>query len=160
MDLRNPGEQSPPRDPSMRALVIDRAGSAALREISEPTPAPDEVLLRVRTVGFCGSDLNTYRGLNPLVSYPRVPGHEIAATVDRIGTDVPSGRFREGMLVTVVPYTACGRCPAGTEANAAQTSCVICPPGEWSPGDGVACRALPARTSSTARLSVLLLMAS
>ena len=96
----------------MRALVIDRAGSAALQEISEPSAAPEEVLLRVRTVGFCGSDLNTFRGLNPLVSYPRVPGHEIAATVERVGPGVPAGRLREGMLVTVVPYTACGRCPS------------------------------------------------
>ena len=58
----------------MNELVIDAPGSASLRPATVPTPAPDEVLLRVRTVGFCGSDLNTYRGANPLVSYPRVPG--------------------------------------------------------------------------------------
>lgn len=96
----------------MRALVIDAPGRATVRDLPEPLHAPDELLLRVRTIGFCGSDMHTYRGLNPLVSYPRVPGHEIAATVERVGTEVPEGRFREGMLVTVVPYTACGRCPA------------------------------------------------
>lgn len=96
----------------MRALVIDGPGRTSLREVPQPKHAGDEILLRVRTVGFCGSDLNSYRGLNPLVSYPRVPGHEIAATVDRVGTDVPEGRFREGMMVTVVPYSACGHCPS------------------------------------------------
>lgn len=96
----------------MKALVVDAPGRATLGFLPEPKHAPDELLLRVRTVGFCGSDLNTYRGLNPLVSYPRVPGHEIAATVDSVGTEVPPGRFREGMAVTVVPYTACGRCPS------------------------------------------------
>jgi threonine dehydrogenase-like Zn-dependent dehydrogenase len=74
-----------------------------------PEISPQGVLLRVRVIGYCGSDLNTYRGLNPLVSYPRVPGHEIAATVERVGGEVPED-VRPGMDVTVLPYTACGRC--------------------------------------------------
>jgi 2-desacetyl-2-hydroxyethyl bacteriochlorophyllide A dehydrogenase len=96
----------------MRALQIEREGSTRLVTIAPPEPAASEVLLRVRTVGFCGSDLNTYRGLNPLVSYPRIPGHELAGTIERVGDAVPSDRFRPGMQVTVVPYTACGRCAA------------------------------------------------
>ena len=96
----------------MNELVIDAPGRVSLRPASTPAVASDELLLRVRTVGFCGSDLNTYRGANPLVSYPRVPGHEVAATVEAIGAEVPAGSFREGMRVTVVPYTACGRCTA------------------------------------------------
>ena len=95
----------------MRALWIDGPGRVRLGEAAEPEPGPGELLLRVRTVGFCGSDLNTFRGLNPLVSYPRIPGHEIAATVERVGAGVPEP-FREGLDVTVVPYTACGRCAA------------------------------------------------
>ena len=59
----------------MRAIVIESPGIAGLGTLAEPTLADGQVLLRVRTVGFCGSDLNTFRGLNPLVSYPRVPGH-------------------------------------------------------------------------------------
>jgi 2-desacetyl-2-hydroxyethyl bacteriochlorophyllide A dehydrogenase len=96
----------------MRALQIEREGSTRLVTIAPPEPAASEVLLRVRTVGFCGSDLNTYRGLNPLVSYPRIPGLELAGTIERVGDAVPSDRFRPGMQVTVVPYTACGRCAA------------------------------------------------
>lgn len=95
----------------MEALFIDRPGSTHTRKIAVPEPGEDAVLLRVHTVGFCGSDLNTYRGLNPLVTYPRVPGHEIAATIDRVGSAVPAA-LRVGMNVTVVPYTACGRCAA------------------------------------------------
>ena len=96
----------------MRALQIEREGRTRLVTIEPPEPAPDEVLLRVRTVGFCGSDLNTYRGLNPLVSYPRIPGHELAGTIERVGDAVPHDRFQSGTQVTVVPYTACGRCTA------------------------------------------------
>ena len=96
----------------MNELVIDAPGRVSLRPAAIPTAAPDELLLRVMTVGYCGSDLNTFRGANPLVSYPRVPGHEIAATVEAVGAEVPAGSFRAGMRVTVVPYTACGRCAA------------------------------------------------
>ena len=67
----------------MRALVIDGPGDVGLGTRSVPTLVDGAVLIRVRTVGFCGSDLNTFRGLNPLVSYPRVPGHEIAGTSRR-----------------------------------------------------------------------------
>jgi L-galactonate 5-dehydrogenase len=95
----------------MRAVVIDSPGSARLGTLAETTLIPGQVLVRVRTVGFCGSDLNTFRGLNPLVSYPRVPGHEIAGVVEAIGEDVPRD-IRVGAHVTVVPYTACGKCSA------------------------------------------------
>ena len=96
----------------MQALLIDQAGTARLGAQPRPEPGPADVLLRIRTVGFCGSDLNTYRGLNPLVTYPRVPGHEIAAEVVSIGTDVPPGILDVGLTVTVYPYTSCGTCPA------------------------------------------------
>ncbi|MDQ2665048.1 MAG: zinc-binding alcohol dehydrogenase family protein [Gemmatimonadota bacterium] len=96
----------------MRSLLIDRAGQARLGALAVPEPGSEDVLLRIRTIGFCGSDLNTYRGLNPLVTYPRVPGHEIAAEIVALGDDVPDGLLTAGMHVTVYPYTSCGTCPA------------------------------------------------
>ncbi|CAN5118364.1 zinc-binding alcohol dehydrogenase family protein [soil metagenome] len=96
----------------MQALLIDQPGQARLGTAIAPNAGAADVLIRIRTVGFCGSDLNTYRGLNPLVSYPRVPGHEIAAEIAFLGADVPRGSFEVGMPVTVYPYTACGSCAA------------------------------------------------
>jgi 2-desacetyl-2-hydroxyethyl bacteriochlorophyllide A dehydrogenase len=95
----------------MRALVIGRPGEVEVDTRSVPTLVDGSVLIRVRTVGFCGSDLNTFRGLNPLVSYPRVPGHEIAGVVEAVGVDVPVP-LAPGTEVTVLPYTACGKCSA------------------------------------------------
>ena len=112
MDVRPPGEQPSDHGLAVKALVIVEPGRMRVGELPEPAPGRGDLLLRVRTVGFCGSDLSTFRGLNPLVSYPRVPGHEIAATVEEIGTEVPEGRFRQGMRVTVLPYTACDHCPS------------------------------------------------
>ncbi len=95
----------------MKAFFIDAPGETSIGTLDEPTPAADEVLLRVRTVGFCGTDLSTFRGENPLVSYPRIPGHEIGATIEATGTAVPD-RFQNGADVTVLPYTNCGECSA------------------------------------------------
>ena len=93
----------------MKALVITAPGKTSLIEKEKPTPGPGEVLLQIRTVGYCGSDLNTFRGLNPLVKYPRVPGHELGAVIVEVGNEVPD-EWRPGLEVTLSPYTSCGKC--------------------------------------------------
>ena len=93
----------------MQAFIVTKPGETRLGDKPVPSPGPDEVLLQTRLVGMCGTDLSTFRGKNPLVSYPRVPGHEIAATIARAGANVPPD-FRPGMNVTCSPYTACGEC--------------------------------------------------
>ena len=95
----------------MKALAITEAGKTGFVERPQPKPAPGEVLLQVKQLGYCGSDLNTFRGLNPLVGYPRIPGHEIGAIIAEVTAGVPE-RFKVGMKTTVLPYTACGTCPA------------------------------------------------
>ena len=94
----------------MKALVIAEPGSAHIQDIAEPESRPGEALLRVRRVGLCGSDLNSFRGRNPLVSFPRVPGHEVAATIVSLNGHHPL--LSEGMDVTLSPYTSCGKCAA------------------------------------------------
>jgi threonine dehydrogenase-like Zn-dependent dehydrogenase len=56
-------------------------------------------------VGFCGSDLNSFRGRNPLVTFPRILGHEVSATVVEGAGELPAGTD-----VALSPYTNCGRC--------------------------------------------------
>jgi threonine dehydrogenase-like Zn-dependent dehydrogenase len=93
----------------MRALMIEGPGLCSLKEIAEPIPGPGEVLLEVKHVGLCGSDLATFTGLNALVSLPRIPGHEIGATIAAVGPGVPSDHA-VGKRAIVIPYTACGKC--------------------------------------------------
>lgn len=80
-------------------------------ETLKPELIPRHILLKTGYVGFCGSDLNTFRGLNPLVKLPVIPGHEIGARIEEVADDVPSF-FKPGMNATVNPYTSCGHCPA------------------------------------------------
>jgi threonine dehydrogenase-like Zn-dependent dehydrogenase len=93
----------------MKALAIEALETCAFHEVPEPLPGPGEVLLDVRHIGLCGSDLATFTGLNPLVSLPRIPGHEIGAEILSCGAGVPAD-FAPGARVIVVPYTACGTC--------------------------------------------------
>lgn len=95
----------------MNVLTINKPGEILLSQREKPVPGSGEVLLKLHYVGFCGSDLSTYLGKNPLVQYPRVPGHEISAEIVERGPEVPAG-FDPGTRVTVLPYTNCGVCPS------------------------------------------------
>ena len=95
----------------MKALQITQTRVLNVVEMDRPQCRPDEVLLKMQYVGFCGSDLNTWRGLNAMAKPQVIPGHEIGAEIIGVGSDVPSN-LRKGMIVTVNPYTNCGVCPA------------------------------------------------
>ena len=95
----------------MKAVKIVEPGRVIVTDVPVPEPRKDEVLLKVNYVGFCGSDLSSYLGKNPLVSYPRIPGHEVAAFVAETNTGLPDW-LKPGDRVTVIPYTSCGRCAA------------------------------------------------
>lgn len=94
----------------MKALVIDRPGEARVIDMERPAADPHEATMRIRRIGLCGTDLSTFLGKNPLVSYPRIPGHEVAATLERVPENDLG--LAEGMDVTMSPYTSCGKCAA------------------------------------------------
>jgi threonine dehydrogenase-like Zn-dependent dehydrogenase len=98
----------------MRALRIHQPGHATIEIVPDPVPTSDEVLLKVRRIGLCGSDLNSFRGKNPMVSFPRIPGHEVAATIVELPHGISSSypNLAIGTNVTLSPYTQCGKCPS------------------------------------------------
>jgi threonine dehydrogenase-like Zn-dependent dehydrogenase len=89
----------------MKAFVLQKPGHASIESVPDPVLIDGSLLLKVRMVGFCGSDLNSFRGVNPLVSFPRILGHEVCATV----VEGKSG-LRAGTDVALSPYTSCGQC--------------------------------------------------
>jgi threonine dehydrogenase-like Zn-dependent dehydrogenase len=92
----------------LKALQVRAPGSAHIVDVPELIhPSAGEVLLRVNLVGMCGTDLTTFRGGNPMVTFPRILGHEVAATVVEGAADLDAGT-----AVTVSPYTHCGSCPS------------------------------------------------
>lgn len=93
----------------MKALLIESEGISRFTDVARPQLAEGDVRISVRHVGICGSDLNTFRGLNPLVQLPRIPGHEIGGEIVEAGAGVPP-TYRSGQRVIVLPYTSCGTC--------------------------------------------------
>lgn len=93
----------------MKAIQITEPSVMKVIDIADPQMGDNDVLLKMKYVGFCGSDLNTFRGGNPMVKMPVVPGHEVGAEIVKVGKNVPEG-LKPGMVVTVNPYTNCGKC--------------------------------------------------
>ncbi len=100
----------------MRAALIDKPGSVRVGNIPDPTPNPDELIIRVGACGICGTDLHILDGDSPLVRYPLVPGHEFAGEVVAVGKNVPrrigtrETNLAVGARVAVEPNMYCGYC--------------------------------------------------
>ncbi len=95
---------------NMKAIQITHSQELNIIDIEKPqAPGQGEVLLHLRYVGFCGSDINTFKGRNGMALNPVIPGHEVGAVIEEVGTGVPEN-LKVGMTVTVNPYTNCGHC--------------------------------------------------
>ena len=93
----------------MKAIQIIEPSKVKVVEIEKPCVGAGEVMVKLHYVGFCGSDLNTFLGRNPMVKLPVIPGHEVGAVIEAVGKGVPEG-LKPGMTVTLNPYTNCGTC--------------------------------------------------
>ncbi len=78
------------------------------QEASIPSFTPDEVLLKIISIGICGSDIQMYHGLHKYMTYPVVPGHEVGAVIEKVGANVTD--FKVGDRVTIEPQIVCGKC--------------------------------------------------
>jgi 2-desacetyl-2-hydroxyethyl bacteriochlorophyllide A dehydrogenase len=100
----------------MRAVIIDAPGNMRVGSLPDPTPKPDELVIRVGACGICGTDLHIVDGDSPLVCYPIVPGHEFAGEVVAVGRNVSQGNGTRdmkvpiGTRVAVEPNLYCGHC--------------------------------------------------
>ena len=108
------------KEPSnVRAVICMEPGRLEVIERPMPVAGPGEVLVRIRRIGVCGTDMHIYQGDQPYLSYPRVMGHELAGEV----AEAPRGsKLKAGDPVYVVPYIACGSCIA---CRAGKTNCCM-----------------------------------
>ena len=72
----------------MLQATMTSPGKIEINEIPRPRPAAGEVLIEVKRIGVCGSDIHVYHGLHPYTSYPVVQGHEVGGVVAETGRDV------------------------------------------------------------------------
>ncbi|NWK45575.1 zinc-binding alcohol dehydrogenase family protein [Ralstonia pickettii] len=103
----------------MLTVVCETPGTLLALDRPVPRPAEGEVLLRVKRVGVCGTDLHIFTGNQPYLSYPRVMGHELSGIVDQ----APAGSaLSKGDVVYVMPYLSCGHCVACRQGR---TNCCV-----------------------------------
>lgn len=92
----------------MKTIFLEKPGEIYVKELNVPARGKNEVLIKVRSMGICGSDIGAFKGANPLVKYPRIIGHEIAGEV----MEVPENEteLAAGDHVVIEPYVYCGNC--------------------------------------------------
>ena len=78
------------------------------REIAVPEPGPDQVLVKIKKIGICGSDIHVYHGTHPYTSYPVTQGHEVSGEIVKLGEYVKD--LSVGQRITIEPQVFCGRC--------------------------------------------------
>ena len=135
----------------MKAVQIVAPSEMRVVEVEQPTPKAGEVLVKMCYVGYCGSDLNTYLGRNPMVQLPVIPGHEIGGQIAQLGEGVPAS-LTVGQTVTINPYTNCGTCASclagrvnacqfnqtlGVQRNGAMSAYMVVPGPTVMPAEGV-----------------------
>ena len=96
----------------MKAALLTAPGKFETRNIREPKMSRDsDVLVQIKTVGVCGSDIHYYttgRIGSQIVQYPFVVGHEAAGIVEKVGTGVT--RLNAGQRIAIDPAVSCGKC--------------------------------------------------
>ena len=92
----------------MKSLVVEKPSEFIMMEREIPKPGPGQVLVRIRAAGICGSDIHASQGHLPVVTFPRVMGHEMAGEIVETGIDVRDRKT--GDRVVVEPVVNCGTC--------------------------------------------------
>lgn len=92
----------------MKQAVMTHPGVIEYRDIPRPAVQPGEVLINVRRIGVCGSDIHVYHGLHPYTPYPVVQGHEVSGVIAEVGKGVQG--MAVGDTVTFMPQVTCGEC--------------------------------------------------
>ena len=92
----------------MKQQVMTGPGEITFCEAPIPEPGPDQVLVKIKKIGICGSDIHVYHGTHPYTSYPVTQGHEVSGQIVKTGQYVTD--LQVGQPVTIEPQVFCGRC--------------------------------------------------
>ena len=92
----------------MIQALMTKPGEIIYREVDIAAVGSDQIKVKIKRIGVCGSDIHVYHGKHPFTSYPVVQGHEVSAEVVAVGRNVTD--FKPGDKVTIQPQVVCGKC--------------------------------------------------
>lgn len=91
----------------MKQITLSKPHHFNINQVEIPILNKEEVLIQIKSVGICGTDIHAFHGHQPYFSYPRVLGHELSGIIVDAKTDDNS---LLGQSVSVLPYLSCGKC--------------------------------------------------
>lgn len=92
----------------MIQALMTKPGEIIYQEVDIPAVGPDQIKVKIKRIGICGSDIHVNHGKHPFTDYPIVQGHEVSAEVVELGRNVTG--FKTGDKVTIQPQVVCGEC--------------------------------------------------
>lgn len=92
----------------MKQAIMHEAHKITIQDVPVPEINSDEVLVRVKRIGVCGSEIHVYHGEHPYAPFPVIQGHELSCEIIELGKDVDG--FAVGDKVTIEPQLSCGKC--------------------------------------------------
>ncbi len=92
----------------MTQAIMTKPGKIVYQEVDVPEVKPDQIQIKMKRIGICGSDIHVNHGKHPYTSYPVVQGHEVSAEVVEVGSEVTNCKV--GDKVTIQPQVVCGKC--------------------------------------------------
>lgn len=92
----------------MIQATMVKPGEIVFGDVPVPEVKPDQIKIKMKNIGVCGSDIHVNHGKHPYTSYPVVQGHEVSAEVVEIGSEVTN--VKVGDKVTIQPQVVCGKC--------------------------------------------------
>ncbi len=92
----------------MKQAVMTAPGKIEFRQVDRPSPGLEDILIEVKRIGVCGSDIHVYHGTHPYTGYPVIQGHEVAGIVAEVGPSVTG--LQPGDPVVFMPQVTCGTC--------------------------------------------------
>ena len=93
---------------TMIQQLMTEPGNITFRNVQIPVPEADQVLIKIKKIGICGSDIHVYHGTHPYTPFPVTQGHEVAGQIVALGDNVKD--FKIGQKVTLEPQIRCGEC--------------------------------------------------
>jgi L-iditol 2-dehydrogenase len=98
----------------MKAAVLRGVHDLRLEDLPEPSPAPDEVLIKIKASGICGTDVHMWEGTNDEGTFPFIPGHEWAGEVVEVGSKIKTLKAGDGVVGDpFIPCHVCSNCKEG-----------------------------------------------
>ena len=101
-------EETAMQKETMQQQVMTEPKKISFQEVPIPKPGPNQVLVKIKKIGVCGSDIHVYHGTHPYTSYPVTQGHEVSGQIVELGEYVQD--LENGQKVTIEPQVFCGRC--------------------------------------------------